>query len=105
MNINRNAFHYTVQVTNDYVTNTVKIFEYFTCITLVFQLSDAQYAQLNMDLPSGWDETLPDKQLKWQRFQMNIPFEVKLKNGLVSSNKRQRKNSPKILNVPKSKIH
>lgn len=90
----RNTFHYTVQVTNDYVTNTVKIFEYFTCITLVFQLSDAQYAQVNTDLPSGWDENLPDKQLKWQRLQMNIPFEVKLKNGLVSSNKHQRNNRP-----------
>lgn len=79
-----------MQVPNDYVTNAVKIFEYFTCITLVFQLSDAQYAQINMDLPSGWDETIPDKQLKWQRLQMNVPFEVKLKNGLVSRNKHQR---------------
>lgn len=66
------------------------MFEYFTCITLVFQLYDAQYAQINMDLPSGWDETIPDKQLKWQRLQLNLPFEVKLKNGLVSRNKRQR---------------
>lgn len=83
-----------MQVRNEYVTNTIKMFEYFTCITLVFQLSDAQYAQINMDLPSGWDETIPDKQLKWQRLQLNLPFEVKLKNGLVSRNKRQRNNSP-----------
>jgi hypothetical protein len=94
MNINRKAFHYTVQVRNEYVTNTINMFEYFTCITLVFQLSDAQYAQINMDLPSGWDETIPDKQLKWQRLQLNLPFEVKLKNGLVSRNKRQRNNNP-----------
>jgi hypothetical protein len=59
----------------------------------VFQLTDAQYAQINMDLPSGWDETIPDKQLKWQRLQMNEPFQVKLKNGLVSMCKRQRNNS------------
>jgi hypothetical protein len=66
----------------------------FTCITPVFQLSDAQYAHINMELPSGWDETVPDKQLKWQRLPMNEPFEVKLKNGLVSRDKCQRNSSP-----------
>jgi Lipoprotein amino terminal region. len=94
MHFNRDAFHDTVQVPNDYVTNKIKIYEYFTCIILVLQLSDAQYAQINMALPSGWDETIPDKQLKWQRLQMNEPFQVKLKNGLVSRDKRQRNNSP-----------
>jgi hypothetical protein len=36
-------------------------------------------------MPSGWQESLPKKQLKWQRLPMNNrPFEMKLKNGLVS---------------------
>jgi hypothetical protein len=61
---------------------------------LVFQLSDAEYAQVNMALQSGWDEEVPDKQLKWQRLQINEPFQVQLKNGLVSKDKSHRNNSP-----------
>jgi hypothetical protein len=59
-------------------------------LILVFQLSDAEYAQINMALPSGWDEDVPDKHLRWQRLQINEPFQVKLKNGLVSKDKLNR---------------
>ena len=85
MNFYTDSFYYTVQVPNEYVTNTVTVYEYFTCIVLVSQLSNAQYAQVNSALPSGWDENIPEKQLKWQRLQINQPFEMKLKNGLVSN--------------------
>jgi len=52
----------------------------------VSQLSSAEYAQVNMAMPSGWDQNVPDRQLKWQRLPLNNkPFEMKLKNGLVSN--------------------
>jgi hypothetical protein len=39
-----------------------------------------------MVLPSGWEETVPKKQLKWQRLPINNkPFELKFNNGLVSN--------------------
>jgi hypothetical protein len=41
-----------------------------------------------MAMPAGWNQDIPDKLLKWQRLPMNNkPFEVKLKNGLVSNAK------------------
>jgi hypothetical protein len=37
-----------------------------------------------MPMAAGWDQDIPNKNLKWQRLPMeNKPFEVKLKKGLV----------------------
>jgi hypothetical protein len=64
----------------------LRLLTYFTSFTFFLQLSHAEYAQVNMVLPSGWEETVPKKQLKWQRLPTNNkPFELQLKNGLVSN--------------------
>jgi hypothetical protein len=52
----------------------------------VLQLSDAEFAQVNMAMTGGWSQSISDKHLKWQRLPMeNKPFEVTLKNGLVGN--------------------
>jgi hypothetical protein len=41
-----------------------------------------------MVMPAGWSQNISDELLKWQPLPMdNEPFEVKLKNGLVSNAK------------------
>jgi hypothetical protein len=67
----------------------IRIYVVFTSSIFVLQLSGTEFAQVNMAMPAGWSQNIPDKHLKWQRLPMeNKPFEVRLRNGLVSNTKR-----------------
>lgn len=51
-----------------------------------FQLNNAEYADVHANLTQGWAAPIPENQLHYQQMPLsNKPFELKYKNGAVSS--------------------
>lgn len=52
---------------------------------LIVKMPQAEYAQIQAHLPQGADKHVPEEYLKYQVLPLTKqPFEVKLRNGVVS---------------------
>lgn len=51
---------------------------------LTARVSQAQFVEINTQLPNGWDSNIPKDKLRYQTLPLSQkPFEVRLKNGTV----------------------
>lgn len=53
---------------------------------LIGKLSRPEYAEINGDMPGGWDSFVQEKQLNYKKMALTEkPFAIKLKNGAIKS--------------------
>lgn len=53
---------------------------------LIAKVSHPEIAQINAELPSGWDSHMDEEQLQYQPMTLSSrPFEIRLKNGAIRS--------------------